>query len=979
MKLHKRCLAAWMAILLMLTLIPFGTAFAEEIDGTVGALTDIDENTTVGKAVGELGKLGIINGYEDGTFRPDNTITRGEIAKIIITFMGQAEIAYDTLPSGFADVDGVNHWAKKYVKLAADQKIVNGYPDGTFMADHPVKYTEIVKMLVCMLGYGRVAESRTSEGSAWYAGYINVAAEEGILKNAAVNAVEDYASRGTVAILTYNCLDVVPAMIDASGNTIVGDGQTALEKFLGKSQITGVVTGISQTGLTTGNTGLDKREITVKTKDGEKMYQVPDGVDTMRLLGRKIKAYTQKGDDGEIDEISRITVDNTESWEYKPGMHIQTLREDRFAFYSSDDALTTVLFDDLSVIYNGKYDSTFTLAEIEALNTGSIVFICHDGDGMAEVALVTVYETFVVNSAEKLKNPPRIYGKYGKGELLIPLEERNYHFSLTKADGTGEAKAVVDSLAEWNVISVLRSKETASGQKVWKGVVSTATASGKIIEKDESSVKIGDKVYTISNAFRQYEGAKPALNTGEIVTVYLDSNGEVAGAKAASEGESVYLAYIVNADQEQGVDGKARVRFYGITGKTKEQTLFLARNGRVDGVAYNNAGKAITALKEAAAIANAGKSAMGVISTEYSQLIRYSVNADGEINMIDTIMPSSTPGEEDLVLSIAFPNADNSDTAKKLKHEYSGRFVDGNNQLVVNATSATKVLEVPKDVTKLEKYANKTYSSAFASDTKYQIEAYNLNSTNMAKYIISFIDADAATATITENSPFVITKTVSTGLEDNMPIDKVSGYAFPGGSDGTNLLSDSASMFSGKYYLGDIFRYASADGKVLETQQLLKRGTVKPEIYNLKTGAEITAPIAETDPVAAANQAKSQRIFKLDDVSREDRYSLGRFVFGTVIGLDDGQIAISPTTKADACGIQPDVQDVYDIKNATVYLYDYTANKDTDKVAVGASLENIDTYKKLLESSALNPDSASQVLLYHGNNRTVKAIIIFKY
>ncbi len=977
MNLRKKCMAMLLALLMLISALPFGGVMAEETAAL--ALTDITAGTTVGRSVTELVKLGIINGYEDGTFRPDNTITRGEIAKIIITFMGQAEITSDVLPSGFQDVDSANHWAKKFIKVAADLKIVNGYPDGTFMADSPVKYTEIVKMLVCMLGYGKVAESKTQEGTPWYSGYMAVAAEEGILKNAAVNNVEDKASRGTVAILTYNCLSVEPALIDSNGNTVVSD-KTALEEFLGKTKIAGVVTAVSQTGITTGNTGLEEDEITVKTKDGTKTYQLSEEVDTLKLIGRRITAFTEKGDDSEYDLISRIAVQGTESWTYTPDMGLHTLEEDFVSYYAnSSSTLTSVPLDDLKVIYNGKYDSTFNLSEIESLADGSVEFICNDGDGAAEVAVVTSYATFVVNTVEKLKTPPRIYGKYGAGELIIPIDTKGYHFSLKNADGTGDAKSIIESLSEWKVISVMRSKESAQGEKVWNAVVSRKTAMGKITEKDDKTIKIGNTTYSIGRNFLSYEGAKPAMETGEMVTVYLDHTGKIAGATAATVEKEVNLAYIIDADRKDGVDGIARIRLFGVTGKTKEQLFTLSQNSRIDGVSYNDTGKAILAIKEAAAVANAGKGTMGVISTDYSQFIRYTLNDKKEIDMIDTVVPNKTPGEDDLVLSLAFPDSGNDNAQKKLKHDYSGRFLNDSNQLVVNATGSTKVLEVPKDVTKLEKYATKSYSSAFTVGERYQIEAYNMNTTNAAKYILSFVDTDAAAASINENSPFILAKNVSSALEDGEPIDKLTGYAFPGSTSTTSLASNETAMFTGKYYFGDIFRYAEADGKVVETQQLLKRGTTKPEIYNVKTGAEITAPITEIEPDVAVSAAKSKRIFRIDDMNRDDSYSVGRFVFGTVIGLEEDQIAITPTIRQDACGIQPDAYDIYTLSNTKVYVYDYSANREADKVIIDASIENIDAYKKLLESSSLDPNSASQVLLYHGGNRTVKAIIIFKY
>ena len=978
MKLHKKCMAMLMALLMLISALPFGTVMAEEAAPL--SLSDISAGTTVGRSVTELVKLGIINGYEDGTFRPDNTITRGEIAKIIITFLGQAEITSDVFPSGFQDVDSANHWAKKFIKVAADLKVVNGYPDGTFMADNPVKYTEIVKMLVCMLGYGKAAESKTQEGTPWYSGYMAVAAEKGILKNAAVNNAEDEASRGTVAILTYNCLEVEPAIVDSNGNTIVSEN-SALEEFLGKTKITGVVTGVSQTGITSGKTGLEEDEIIVKTKDGEETYQLKEDMDTMKVIGRKISAFREKAEDGEYDLISRIDLKGTKSWIYNPDdMKIDSLDKNDISFYEKKSGdVTSLQLDSLRVIYNGKYDGSFDISELETLSDGNVEFICNDGDNAAEVAIVTAYETFVVNSAEKLKTPPRIYGKYGAGELVIPIDTKGYIFSLTKEGSTADAKSVLNSLSEWKVISVMRSKETAQGDKVWNAVVSDKKVAGNIQEKDEKSVVIDGTTYYFTNGFLSYEGAKPALDAGEMVTIYLDHLGRIAGATAATTDKEIGVAYIIAADIKDGIDGVARIRFYGITGKTKEQLFNLAQNSRIDGVPYSNTAQAMKALKEAAAVANENKSSMGISATDYSQLIRYTLNENNEIDMIDTVVPNKTAGEDDLVLSMAFPSAGNKDEQKELQYDYSGRFVDGNKQVVVNATSNTKIIEIPKDVTKVEKYANKSYSGTFVAGEKYKIEAYNMNTTNAAKYIISFIETDAASATIKETSPFVIAKSVASAWEDEEPIDKLTGYNFPGTESTTVLTSEDTSMFTGKYSFGDIFRYAEAEGKVLETQQLLKRGTTKPEIYNQTTGADITVPIQETEPAAAANAAKTQRIFAIDNAPREVNYSVGRFVFGTVIGLESDQIAVTPTIKEDKCGIQPDHYDIYTLSNTKVYIYDYSASRENEQIVMDASIEHIDAYKKLLESASLDPNSASQVLLYHGTGRTVKAIIIFKY
>ncbi len=994
MKLRKRCLAALLVLTMLLTLIPFGSVIAEEAEVQT-VLSDIDANTTVGKAVGELSKLNIINGYEDGTFRPDNTITRGEIAKIVITFMNQQDAAFDTIPSGFADVDSVNHWAKKYIKLAADQKIVNGYPDGTFLADNPVKYTEIVKMLVCMLGYGSIAESRTIPGGAWYSGYMAIAAEKGILNNASVNNVEDNASRATVAILTYNCLTVEIAKTDASGNTVINSGSSALEDFQKKEKITGIVTGVQQTGIETGDTGLTRRQITVDVKGEETIYQVPSDYDTMSILGRKISAYVEEGDaDG--DRITQITTEKTESV-VVDAADIESVDNSGLEY----DGNENVFFDDLKVIYNGKYDPTFKVKEFEDIFSGSIEFVCNDGDGDAEVAFVSAYETFVVNSTDKNAEPPKVYGKYNTDkELTIPYESKNVFFSLTKTGSTSEAETIVKSLSEWDVISVMRSKAEADGRGVWHGIVTSKRVSGKIKSTEGANLKqINGTMYELSPTYKAYKGSKPNMETNDYVTVYLDHEGKIAAASASTTETKIDLGFMITAAKQGVVDGTAQVKLYSITSNSSSPVITrdLASVVTIDGKSYNDADKALDALKIAATAANEKKKAAGIHATDYSQLIRYSMNESNKIEMIDTVIENESRSEDDLEVGIAFPE-DNTNENKTLKYTGNGRFEASSLSFIVD--SSTKVLEIPyNDVTNTEKYAVRSYSSAFSTGSSYQVEAYNV-SVGKAKYVISYVGLVFGTLPINETSPLMIATNITSGLdsaEEIETVDKAWGYSFPNGTkipDDQPLETKAEGLLMNKYAWGDIFRYAVSGSKITEAEKILDFGTSRPTIYNvMKDNLEITKPIETENVTEAVKEAKALRRFRLDDKKedgtqkRSDIDTLGGFMFGTILDFDNSSFTFTPTIKEDACGIQPTEKEILNFGSAKLYLYDYRSGvKEENKVVVDTVKDQIKAYEKLLidnenkeNKEIVAAENASQVLVYYTGNYSIKAIIIFKY
>lgn len=92
----------------------------------------------------------IIGGYPDGTFGPTKSITRAEIAVILVNMLGLKANA--SAPQRFSDLPS-SHWAYGFVSTAAQEGFVSGYPDGSFKPNKPVSYNEALTMLVALLGY----------------------------------------------------------------------------------------------------------------------------------------------------------------------------------------------------------------------------------------------------------------------------------------------------------------------------------------------------------------------------------------------------------------------------------------------------------------------------------------------------------------------------------------------------------------------------------------------------------------------------------------------------------------------------------------------------------------------------------------------------------------------------------------------------------------------------------------------------------
>lgn len=151
-------------------------------ENDLSTFPDVSTDHLYSRAIYALQKANIVQGNPDGTFRPDNSITRVESLKLILEGLG-ADLVTDIALS-FPDTDATQ-WYSPYVATAARSKIVQGYPDGTFRPADPVNRIEFVKMLV--LGMGVDADPVVLEDPfldanklEWYAPYAQFILEKNL-------------------------------------------------------------------------------------------------------------------------------------------------------------------------------------------------------------------------------------------------------------------------------------------------------------------------------------------------------------------------------------------------------------------------------------------------------------------------------------------------------------------------------------------------------------------------------------------------------------------------------------------------------------------------------------------------------------------------------------------------------------------------------------------------------------------------------
>lgn len=163
--------------------------------------TDVASTASYAEAVDVLSALGIIDGYEDGSFQPDKTIKRSEAAKIIVAMNNKLATAEGRKgTTKFNDV-AADHWASGFVNVGVSDGYINGKGEGRFDPDGEVKYQEVIKMVVSCMNYNEYAN--------FYGGYpdgfIAIADELEITKGCEMDD-EAAATRGVVAQLVYQAL-----------------------------------------------------------------------------------------------------------------------------------------------------------------------------------------------------------------------------------------------------------------------------------------------------------------------------------------------------------------------------------------------------------------------------------------------------------------------------------------------------------------------------------------------------------------------------------------------------------------------------------------------------------------------------------------------------------------------------------------------------------------------------------------------------
>ncbi|MFE4712732.1 NEAT domain-containing protein [Paenibacillus sp. NPDC056722] len=175
------------------------------------SLTDVNGHWAQA-AIEQAIKSGLVKGYDDNSFRPNNPINRAEFAVLLSRALKLEGGATDS--SGFSDASSIPAWAADGVAQVAARKIISGYEDGSFRADRKITRAELAVIIVRAQGLkvdptAVPTFSDIADIAAWARPYIAAAEQAGLISGKGGNryAPGEYATRAEAVTLLVKLLE----------------------------------------------------------------------------------------------------------------------------------------------------------------------------------------------------------------------------------------------------------------------------------------------------------------------------------------------------------------------------------------------------------------------------------------------------------------------------------------------------------------------------------------------------------------------------------------------------------------------------------------------------------------------------------------------------------------------------------------------------------------------------------------------------
>lgn len=876
---------------------------------------DVEETASYAQAVQELSALGVISGFDDGTFKPDELVTRAQISKMIVDALAEGKQAEASSNSSkFADVS--DHWATGYINQGVTDGWIAGYSDTEFGPDDNVTYVQAQKMLVAATGYDIYA---TAQGG-WPAGYKLYASSLDITSGVqGVTSDDQQLTRAQVAQMIDNAMDAPLCVIDrwepnawgTANNPILdvkdGEGKDYQTLFTEKHDAYKVYGRVTATSKTVSGLDIDKVMFKVEKADNfddeyvkatddreadEMFYGDTNAEDMLRTYAQ---ALIQKNDDDEYTILSITAAAANKS--------VSLLAEDVDESKSDVDtdkvlyffptgttrgAIKYQLADEVEYYVNGVEMGTFDNAALQKFiidnDTAMVTLQKETATGSTNtsskynVIMITTYTTAVVDQVVDKTSETSINFKANsdsiKTKMTVNKDDDTYKYSF-KLNGEEIDPA---ELKEFDVLSISYdvadgSKEAFADSTFYDVIVSRDnTAEGKYTGKTSAApyeYTIGGEKYKAAN------GISVSFDTSTEYTLYLDSFGRIAYTDEMSDSKKIGVLKSVYRKNNGDFVAEVITKDAQVVEYTMDEEDALAVATKFNGTAAND---------------STFDSGLGKTNADLvKQVVEYKTTTSGKLTVKEYLA-----GKEE--------TSEYKESSSKIGS--------------VKVSDATTIIDLTS--TKKDDYKAMTKDSLKNAKT-YTVYGYNKSTSDSSYRFVLLTDGIGGIDSTSELAVFVESGTDAD--EDGNDVDTMTVLV---GGEKTTLLVDADADDV------DVTDFAEGDALIFSTNTSGEIDTVLP-VFATKgvlNGADNYEAFRDDifEDTALLNAATVTELEGIAD-SNVDEGDVS-LAFGAVVKNGNGYTLANIKTDD---GIYVDLSDDdnidLDLSDATIYTYNFSNNK----------------------------------------------------
>ena len=503
---------------------------------------DDDGDITYQEAVTVIAGMGIVDGYSDGTFGPDEALTRGAAAKIICNLILGPTTA-DALSASsapFVDVPTTNTFAG-YITYCSQQGIISGYADGTFRPTDTLSGNAFMKMLLGALGYDSDKEGYT--GANWTVNVIKQAV--GIELN---DGNDDFVgsqavTRQEACLYAFNTLKAT--MVEYSDNSTVTVGDITISS---QGDYSDVTNGTSSDGNIEDD-GL--------MQFAERYFRDLEAEDDTDDFGRPATTWTYDGDElGTYanDADATYVVGDTDD-------DLATLvTDDACLDYSASDVLSNA-----DVFYNGKDLGTYSSNRDDyPAGKGDIIEAYENDDNEVDTIVIRSYTYAKIDTVDEDLSSTHENRGASVGLELVDIDDGSLGTWYDDYDDSDEILTGYNSdYTEGTVLAVAISAadgDVILDSYIMEFVTGTPSAARAVDYSTNNDDQVAEGTITIDGTRYEYAGQMTGLEDDENVdfdeeyTIYLTAEGYVLAVDGAATAtlDDVYYVNQIYKEQTRG-------------------------------------------------------------------------------------------------------------------------------------------------------------------------------------------------------------------------------------------------------------------------------------------------------------------------------------------------------------------------------------------------------------------------------------------